>query len=233
MKARFLWRAHRARFLDQSAELAAIRRHTRPGDLVCDVGANKGSYLYWMAKWGGRAVAFEPQPGLASYLTQISAVLPLANVTVEQKAVSHRSGTLELYVPSVNSPGASLIPIEGADTVSVPVVTLDDYFAPSDRVAVLKIDVEGAELDVLKGAERVLTKDRPALLFECEQRHLREGSVHDCFRHLEARGYTGRFIQGKTLTPVAEFDLAIHQSLEGDRPWRNPDYVNNFVFTPG
>src|SRR5215217_2108239 len=68
MKARFLWRAHRARLADQAAELALIRRHTRPGDLACDVGANKGSYLYWMSRWADRVVAFEPQSGLADYL---------------------------------------------------------------------------------------------------------------------------------------------------------------------
>lgn len=232
MKARFLWRAHRARMLDQAAELALIRRYTKPGDLACDVGANKGSYLYWMARWAKRVVAFEPQPGLASYLETISAALPLRNVTVEQKGVSDHSGVLELYMPSVNSPEASLVPIAGALTVQVPVVALDDYFDPSERLAVLKIDVEGAELDVFRGADRILRQDRPVLLFECEQRHLRAGSVFDCFRHLEARGYTGRFIQGKTLKPVSEFDLALHQSQMGDRFWREPDYSNNFLFEP-
>ncbi len=232
MKARFLWRAHRARLLDQATELALIRRHTRPGDLVCDVGANKGSYLYWMARWADRVVAFEPQPGLAAYLETIAAGLPLRNVTIEQKGVSDHSGVLELYMPSANSPEASLVPIEGAQTVQVPVVALDDYFDPSQRLAVLKVDVEGAELDVFKGADRILLQDRPVLLFECEQRHLRTGSVLDCFRHLEARGYTGRFVQGKSLKAVSGFDLARHQSLAGDRPWRHPDYSNNFLFEP-
>lgn len=232
MKARFLWRAHRARLLDQAAELALIRRHTKPGDLACDVGANKGSYLYWMARWAERVVAFEPQPGLAAYLETLSATLPLRNVTIEQKGVSDHSGVLELYMPSVNSPEASLVPIAGAQTVQVPVVALDDYFAPSDRLGVLKVDVEGAELDVFRGADRILRQDRPVLLFECEQRHLRTGSVFDCFRHLEARGYTGRFIQAKTLRPVSEFDLAIHQNQTGERFWRAPDYSNNFLFEP-
>jgi FkbM family methyltransferase len=232
MKARFLWRAHRARLLDQAAELALIRRHTRPGDLVCDVGANKGSYLYWMARWAKRVVAFEPQPGLASYLETIAATLPLRNVTIEQQGVSERSGVLTLYMPSVNSPEASLEPIDGAQKVEVPVVSLDDYFAGSERLAMLKIDVEGHELDVFKGADRILREDRPVLLFECEQRHLRTGTVFDCFRYLKARGYAGRFIQGKTLRPVSEFDLAVHQSQTGERFWRAPDYSNNFLFEP-
>jgi FkbM family methyltransferase len=232
MNSRFLWRAWRARLADQAMELSLIRRHSRPGDLACDVGANKGSYLYWMARWSGRVVAFEPQPGLAAYLGAIAAGLPMRNVVVEQMGVSDHTGELELYVPSANSPEASLVPIAGAGTVRVPVVSLDEYFAPSDRLRVLKVDVEGAELDVFKGAERILTRDRPALLFECEQRHLRTGTVFDCFRHLEARGYTGQFIQGRTLKPVSEFDLAVHQSQDGERFWRAPDYSNNFLFVP-
>lgn len=218
--------------LDQSTELALIRRHTRPGDLACDVGANKGSYLYWISRWAGRVVAFEPQPGLASYLETISATLPLRNVTVEQKGVSDHSGALTLYMPSVNSPEASLVPIEGAQKIEVPVVSLDDYFAAGERLAVLKVDVEGHELGVFRGADRILREDKPVLLFECEQRHLQTGSVFDCFRHLEARGYAGRFIHGRALKPVSEFDLAIHQNQTCDRFWREPGYSNNFLFEP-
>ena len=232
MNSRFLWRAWRARLADQAMELSLIRRHSRPGDLACDVGANKGSYLYWMARWSGRVVAFEPQPGLAAYLKAIAAGLPLRNVTIEQKGVSDHSGVLTLYMPSDNSPEASLEPIDGAQKIDVPVVSLDDYFAGGERLAVLKVDVEGHELGVFRGAERILREDRPVLLFECEQRHLREGSVFDCFRHLEARGYQGWFIHGRALRPVAEFDLAVHQSQTGERFWRSPDYSNNFLFVP-
>jgi FkbM family methyltransferase len=232
MNSRFLWRAWRARLADQAMELALIRRHSRRGGLACDVGANKGSYLYWMARWSGRVVAFEPQPGLAAYLKTISATLPLRNVTVEQKGVSDHSGVLTLHMPSVNSPEASLEPIEGAQRIDVPVVSLDDYFAPGERLALLKVDVEGHELGVFRGADRILREDRPVLLFECEQRHLKTGSVFDCFRHLEARGYAGRFIHGRSLRPVSEFDLETHQSQVGDRFWRAPGYSNNFLFEP-
>lgn len=232
MKARFLWRAYRARFRDQAAELSAIRNHTRPGDLVCDIGANKGSYLYWMSKWAGRVVAFEPQPGLAAYLEEACRVVPMTNVTVERAGVSSASGTMDLYVPSPNSPEASLIRHSGAEAIPVRVVTLDEYFPASDRVALLKIDVEGAELDVLKGAERILTRDRPTIVFESEQRHLREGVVADCLNHLKARGYDGGFLDRGRLVPIAEFDPVRHQSPVGERFWTAPTYCNNFVFRP-
>jgi hypothetical protein len=61
---RFAIRALKARFRDHSAELSVIKRHIRRGDIVCDVGANKGSFVYWLSRWAGksgRVVAFEPQ----------------------------------------------------------------------------------------------------------------------------------------------------------------------------
>jgi FkbM family methyltransferase len=61
---------------------------------------------------------------------------------------------------------------ESFTTLSVPVVALDDYFEARDKVTLLKIDVEGAELGVLKGAERILRQHGPLLVFECENRHL-------------------------------------------------------------
>ncbi|MGV8929879.1 MAG: FkbM family methyltransferase [Brevundimonas sp.] len=232
MKARFLWRAWRARYRDQAAELAAIRANLGPTDLACDIGANKGSYLYWMSRWAGQVVAFEPQPGLATYLSDACRSVGIANVTIERSGVSDVSGTRNLYVPSENSPEASLVCHADARSIPISVVALDDYFEPSQRVALLKIDVEGGELDVLKGAERILRQHRPVLLMECEQRHLSQGTVLDCLQYLAALGYDGQFFDRGRAVPVADFDPAVHQAPVGEQFWTAPTYCNNFVFTP-
>ena len=230
MQARFLWRAYRARYRDQAAELSAIRRRIGPQDLVCDIGANKGSYLYWMSRWAGQVVAFEPQSALADYLSHACRVLNLDNATIVQAGVSSRSGTMDLYVPSPNSPEASLVRRGDAQPMPISVVTLDEYFFASNPISLLKIDVEGAELDVLRGAEEILRRDRPSLVFECEQRHLAQGSVHDCLNYLLDLGYEGEFINRGRLRLIEEFDLAIHQSAVGDRFWTADTYCNNLVF---
>lgn len=237
MRARFLWRALRARYRDQYAELAAIRSSVRPTDTVCDIGANKGSYTYWLSRWTprGRVVAFEPQARLASYLTAARDGLGLRNVTIEASAVHAQTGTTTLYVPgSGESPGASLSPqvarLEPCRAVEVPVIRLDDYLRDDDRVGVLKVDVEGAERGVFDGAERTLADHSPLLVFECENRHLAEGSVGDVFRYLEELGYAGQFVSGRRLRPISEFDPALHQRQTGDRFWEAEDYHNNFVF---
>lgn len=238
MKARFLWRAYRARYRDQVAELATLRRHIRRGDTVCDIGANKGAYTYWLSHWArsGRVIVFEPQEQLAHYLAHACDALALRNVTVEAKAVHARTGSTTLYIPTEHgdSPGASLsrhiAEQQQGRAVSVPVVALDDYFAPDHRIAALKIDVEGAEMGVFEGARRILTEHAPLLVFECENRHLMSGSVWDAFHYLGSLGYTGEFVCGRALRPLSDFDPSIHQRQTGERFWTAGTYCNNFVF---
>ena len=141
---RFRIRVLRARLRDQRAELTTIWRHLRPGDIACDIGANKGSFIYWLSRWvrDGRVVAFEPQPELARGLSSICRAIGLANVTVEAKAVHLHAGEQILYVPTDHQPGASLMkgPMEAENltTLTVPVVALDEYFNVGDRVTLLK-----------------------------------------------------------------------------------------------
>jgi FkbM family methyltransferase len=233
---RFRIRALKARFRDQKAEFDVIRRQVRPGDIVCDIGANKGSFIYWLSRWcsPGRVVAFEPQQELACGLAEVCRAIGLANVRVEAKAVYSHSGHQDLFLPRGHQPGASLLraAAEGEDftTVSVPLVSLDDYFGEGDRVTLLKIDVEGAELGVFKGAERILRQHAPLLVFECENRHRAPGDISDVFSYLEALGYQGSFICRDRLLPLAAFDAAVHQRQDGEWFWKRRDYCNNFVF---
>jgi FkbM family methyltransferase len=234
---RFRLRALKARFRDQRAEFDVIRRHIRPGDVVCDIGANKGSFIFWLSNWagqGGRVVAFEPQPELARRLADVCRATGLDNVTVEASAVYSHSGHQDLFLPAGHQPGASLnrvaVEAESFTTVSVPLVTLDEYFDSSVPIALLKIDVEGAELGVFRGAERILRQHAPLLVFECENRHLSPGQVGDVFSYLEGLGYEGSFIRGNLVLPLAQFDASIHQRQDGEWFWKRKDYCNNFVF---
>jgi hypothetical protein len=109
-------------------------------------------------------------------------------------------------------------------------VSLDDYFDRDQRVSLLKIDVEGAELEVFKGAERILREQSPLLVFECENRHLEAGSVQDVFSYLTSFGYEGSFIDRNRLMPLSTFDPLVHQRQDGEWFWKKASYCNNFVF---
>lgn len=233
---RFRVRALKARFRDQKVEFGVIRRYLHSTDIACDIGANKGSFIYWLSSWcsNGGVVAFEPQPELARGLEQICRIIKLDNVKVEAKAVYSHSGMQDLFVPKGHQPGASLgrqaLQDENFDILSVPLVALDSYFSEHDKIGLLKIDAEGAEFDILKGAERILRQHAPLLVFECENRHLAHGSVNDVFSYLESLGYEGYFVCRDQLLAIAKFDAAVHQRQNGEWFWKSKDYCNNFIF---
>lgn len=238
----YWYRAWRYRFRVDPAEIHYILSALRPGDTAVDIGCHKGGYLYWMRRrvgQHGRVYAFEPQPRLFEYLTKIQKQLNFSNVQLENMGLSSQTGSMSLHIPassSGTSPGATLNAVAEADSAGfhhhrVEVTTLDAYFHDRDiRPALLKIDVEGHELEVLKGGRALLDACRPRILMECENRHLSGGDVQEVFRFLLERGYSGRFIHRGKLRPLAEFDAAVHQHQGLGRFWEAPDYVNNFVF---
>jgi len=93
-------------------------------------------------------------------------------------------------------------------------------------VSFIKIDVEGHELEVLKGGSLLLERERPSLLVEIEQRHLLQ-PIGVVFDYLQSRGYGGFFLEQRRLRPISEFSVAHHQDVS--RVYTE-DYINNFVF---
>ena len=239
MKARFLYRALKARYRGERQEIAAVLRGLAPGDVSVDAGAHKGAYTYWMRRAvgeRGRVFAFEPQPRLAAYLSAVAAASRWSNVSVRECALSDRAGLGALRVPRVgSSQGAALCDgTAGRDEDAVPVrlATLDAELAGAGRVVFLKVDVEGHELALFRGASRILAEDAPIVLFECELRHLRGHSMEDVFQHLRGLGYEGRFFGVRGLQPLSEFDPGVHQRRAPGRFWEETGYRNNFLFTP-
>lgn len=137
-----------------------ILQTLRPGDTFVDIGANVGYYtVRTAARVGprGKVYAFEPEPTDFSFLKRNVSANRLSNVVMEQKAVSNRAGSVQLFV-SKGFPGDnSIFAVEEArGQISVPAVALDDYFAASGPVHFVKIDVQGAESLILEGAQRTL-----------------------------------------------------------------------------
>ncbi len=235
---KFRYRAWRYANLLDRTEINCINTYLGPGQLAVDVGAHKGGYLYWIRKWvgeTGKVVAFEPQPVLSAYLSSIVQKMGYANVVIENKGVSSESGLFDLYIPNnggLSSPGARLDPASGESDayrkVQIETVTLDSYFEKREkRIALLKIDVEGHELEVFKGAEKILEEDKPLLLFECEQRHHQDLNIKEIFTFLKEKGYRGSYIFRKQRLPIDQFSIEQHQT---SRHFKDADYCNNFVF---
>lgn len=238
MKPRFLYRAFKARYRGERKEIAEVLAALSPGEVAVDAGAHKGAYTYWMRRAvgeRGRVFAFEPQPRLAAYLMRVNAAMRWANVSVRECALSDAAGSATLHVPRLgSSQGASLsegAPGQGEEAVLVRLATLDAELQGAGRVALLKVDVEGHELAVFRGAAGILARDAPVVLFECERRHFGSHSIDDVFAHLRGLGYEGHFFGPRALQPLSEFDPEIHQRRAPGRFWEAPGYCNNFLFT--
>lgn len=240
LSARLSWiyRAWRYRLKIEPPEISCLLHRLSRGDTVVDVGAHKGAYTYWMQRAvgpEGHVYAFEPQPTLANRLQDLVAGGKHGKVTVENLGLSSAVGTLLLKLPHADgSPGASFehtaFTSEDSLEISVRVSTLDAYFldggpARDRRIALIKCDAEGHELEVFRGGRRLLNEQGPDLLFECEARH-RDGSVEEVFTFLHELGYEGRLLTRDGEVPVDSFDAAVHQADPN-----SDDYANNFLFT--
>ncbi|HEY6390471.1 MAG TPA: FkbM family methyltransferase [Bryobacteraceae bacterium] len=157
--------------------LHAAAEWVRPGNVIWDVGANVGLFTFaaaGLAGPAGQVLAIEPDAWLASLLRR-SAKLPAAaraQVDVVEAAVSNRIGMSEFVVASRARSSNHLagfgLSQAGAcrEKHQVPTVTLDALLGFNPAPNLVKIDVEGAEHDLLAGAGRLLTTVRPILLCE-------------------------------------------------------------------
>lgn len=224
---------------DPSSELPLLALLVEPGESVCDVGANRGLFVYWLLKRGARVLAFEPNPRLARILRlRFPAEMSAGRVRLFETALGAAPGDAVLHVPRDHSPLATIdgnlaaAVGEPVDEMRVPLARLDDLVP--DAVSFIKLDVEGHELNVLEGARRLLVAHRPSLLVEAEERH-RPGAVAAVRALLEPLGYQGFFRLDGRMQPIAAFDPARHQSpaalgADGINPAPGAVYVLNFVF---
>jgi FkbM family methyltransferase len=195
--ARYWYRRARGR-IDSELTLAAA--FIRPGSTVIDVGANVGIYTYGFVRLGARVEAFEPLPQCRVLLEALAAPA----VRVHGVALSAAPGVLPLNLPVREGRAATGLatfrPVEEPhETLPVPVRVLDDY-AFAD-VSFIKVDVEGHELAVLRGAERTLARERPVLLLEIDQAFLSR-PAREVFDTVQAYGYDAYRADGPSLRPV-------------------------------
>lgn len=156
-----------------------------PGGTFFDVGANIGIYAGWAARLvgeQGRVHAFEPVPATREILTRFVAQNHLHNLRIVPLAVGAARGKLTLHlVPQASGLASAVAPAEASERVSVPMTSLDEYVSGEGCGVphLIKIDVEGYEFEVIRGARALLTEPLPpAILFESHAGHLERGGVN-------------------------------------------------------
>lgn len=193
----------------EKGSVAAARTFLRPGMVGVDVGAHVGYFTRIFSRAvgpSGNVFAFEPHPVNFGFLEKNAR--RLKNTVLIQAAVASQNSRLTLYESSVGSGSHSLqagrYPV--SRELDVKSVALDAYFGDR-RIDFIKIDVEGAELEVLEGAKNILGRnDAPALIIEFAPGVIRSlgTSPLDLIRRIRGFGYHIFAIDDKkcTRTPL-------------------------------
>lgn len=145
---------------------------------VIEVGANNGSFTVpiakYLAQFGSIVIAFEPQYFIFNELCANLAINGLRNAKAFPLACGAENCTLYYREPAYtvnNSFGClTLSKASTQDSQSVACIKLDNFIDPHSIVSLIKIDAEGSELDVLKGAENLIKQNRPILFLENDRK---------------------------------------------------------------
>lgn len=192
-----------------------LLREIEPNFCVVDVGANIGTTTVSFARRCRLVVSFEPSTRNFEKLVEAVKLNNLKNVVPVNKGVGSKPGEYKLYKVVDNNPGMNRI-LSGAaaderfDYEKVVINTLESELTALKigQVDVIKIDVEGFELEVLQSAEKILERDKPALFVELDDNNLREqgASAARLVAFLKSKNYA--VLNAADAEPLAEnFDF--------------------------
>lgn len=172
-------------------ELELIDAIVRPGDVAIDIGANFGLWAHYLSRRvgdSGKVYSFEPIPFTARTFRHLLRAFRWRNVELVEKGCGERSERVTFSVPVMDTGAisAGLVHMKGRNDarpgqatyaafpktkdVDCDVVALDDYLPtvmrPGARVSLLKCDIEGADLFAMRGAKKLLLRDKPVVIME-------------------------------------------------------------------
>ena len=216
-----------------------FERELRLAGLLCnknksaiDIGANQGIYSHFMAKAAKNVVAFEPNIDLWENLQKVLS----GNVELEASALSDICSSAVMKIDRRNT-GISTIEEKNNFSCTDPASyffrrdvqtrTLDSF--EFSNVSLIKIDVEGHEEAVIRGARETIKLNQPVLIVESEDRH-NAGAPHRLAKGLAEMGYEGFYLFESTLRKFSDLraaDTDTANLFDGSAP-----YINNFIFVP-
>lgn len=229
----------RSDFVYQSITLPIFSRMNSTRCVGVDVGANLGIFTRFLVRYFDHVIAVEPLPDLAAKIKRIFG----SKVQVENCALGSTTGNITIRTP-VDAQGnvlhALTTAFDGNDLKmfkhqsvlekTVPITKLDALNCSGKQIAFIKIDVEGFELEVLKGASRVLLEDRPIVMIEISKGHNPQYAA--TLEHLANVGYRPFVLRPDSLASgVVEAIESQPLSLSDIDPSK-PSPFFDFLFIP-
>jgi len=222
-------------------EVDLFRRLSDPAKATLDIGANAGVYSMYLCRFARQLYCFEPLPWLADGMKKT--FVATTNVKVENCALGSKNESATIRIPVTQNRrcdtrsslarnqddqvinGEKVTEIE---ELQVAVKRLDDFRFPN--IGFIKMDVEGFELEVLKGARETIQQNLPVMFIEIEQRHHKDIPIPSIFQVILDLGYDGFFQFEKNLLPISQFESARHQPAA--TAGAKGAHCGNFIFLP-
>ena len=197
-----------------------LKTYLKEGMVFVDVGANIGSHAINAARLVGATgsiFAFEADPDTYRLLAENIQSNGLRNIVLKQTCVSDHVGSLSFYKHK-DSAKSSIVDRGEKLSVTLPSDTLDNLIPAETKIDILKVDVEGAELSVLRGARAVFGDEkRPSVViievFDVRDNTDKSEGIREV---LEGYGYKFYLFDGRALTPLSGSALnafAVHESV--------------------
>ena len=211
-------------------ELQLLKKIIIPETDTIDIGVYRGVYSYEMAKYSKMVHAFEPNPIIFKDI-ELNLSKIIKNINLYNFALSDKENKVLLKVPIRNKNydksnyeeyfqmGRATIHEQNVmgdiETFEIKSKKLDN-FTFSNRISFIKIDVEGHEMSVIKGAENTIKQNKPTLLVEIEEKHSKQ-KVLDSINYINSLGYESFFYDNE---------------LKSTNSLNNLNMYNNFIFKP-
>ncbi len=185
----------------------------KPGDLVLDIGTNVGTTILQLAKRVGKngmTFGFEPDPINFEVCQRNLDLNDRSNIFVEQIGLGSQTSKVTLVVDTESNRGGNRVGMakNGQESNEISIQRLEDWVISQaiSGIDLIKIDVEGYEMEVLKGAESVLTRFRPILFIELDDNNLNQqkSSAVELVHFLESMNYS--IVQSETNKRVTQTD---------------------------
>ncbi|MDC1366187.1 FkbM family methyltransferase [Pelagibacterales bacterium] len=210
----------------RNPELKLIKSLVNKDRDSIDIGANLGLFTYFMSRASKHVFAFEPNPyPLANLKSLVD-----KNVTILPIALGNSDGPIKIKIPhhenGWSSNGASLSPrseVPG-ELIEIQCRKLDSLNI--NNIGLIKIDVEGFEIEVLKGAKETILRNKPTMIIENESVHTKD--TNELFLIMHELGYNKYFCNSKgELKKIEDFSVEEHQL---DAKNKDINYIQNYIF---
>ena len=212
-------------------EIELLERFIKPGTDSIDVGVYRGVYSFEMSKYSKNVHSFEPNPIIFEYINKNLKKI-INNIFLYNYALSNKNEVIDLKVPIRNDKynrenfeefyelGRATIHQENTfkryEKFQITSKKIDE-FNFKNNISFIKIDVEGHELEVIKGGEEIISKNKPILLVEIEERYS-QNKVSDTINYINKLGYISHYYDNKILKKTSELN--------------NLSLFNNYIFLP-